>query len=228
MLSVVIPTHSSEEGLARTLASLVPAAAEGMVREVIVVVDDTGSRETGRATVADAAGCVIATSTGSWDARVRAGVAAVRRGTWVLCLPSAVLLEGDWFREVSAFIERAERRGVAPDAVGTFRLEVDAYGWRARLAETVIDFCNLLGMPTEEQGLLMTRRLWDEVLAPRGRLARHTDLVRRLGRRRIRRLRVSAVAAIVDGAAPPTVTARGILRHLMASLGLSALVPDVR
>lgn len=227
MLSVVIPSYRSEEGLARTLASLVPAAAEGIIREVVVVVD-AGAAETGGAQVADAAGCIIAHAAGGWDARVRAGVAAVRRAQWILCLPSAVLLEGDWFREVAAFIERSERRGVAADAVGTFRLEVDAYGWRARLAEGVIGFCNVLGMPTEEQGLLMARRLWDQALQSDRRIAGHTDLVRRLGRRRIRRLRVCAVAAIVDGAAPPTVTARGVTRHLMASLGLPVLGAPAR
>lgn len=228
MLSVVIPTYRSEEGLARTLASLVPAAAEGIVREVVVVVDPAGAAEGGGAKVADAAGCVIAPAPGGWDVRVRAGVAAVRRANWILCLPSAVLLEGDWFREVAAFIERSERRGVAAEAIGTFRLEVDAYGWRARLAEGVIGFCNVLGMPTEDQGLMMARRLWDHALAPDNHLRGHTDLVRRLGRRRIRRLRVCAVAAIVDGNAPPTVTARGVTRHLLASLGLSALVSAAR
>lgn len=39
MLSVVILTDNSEEGLARTLASLVSAAAEGVIREVAVVDD---------------------------------------------------------------------------------------------------------------------------------------------------------------------------------------------
>jgi hypothetical protein len=227
MLSVVIPGFGPEEGLARTLASLVPAAAEGIVREVVVV--DDGRSGDGGAAVADAAGCVVTRESGDWDARLRAGIAAVRRGHWVLVLPSSVLLEGDWYREVAAFVERADRRGVTGEAVGTFRLEVDAFGWRARVAEAVIGFCNIvLGMPTAEQGLVMSKRQWEAVLSSRRRLRRHTDLVRRLGRRRIHRLRVCAVAAIVDGAPPPAVTSAGVARHVLAALGLSVLVPDGR
>ena len=43
MISVIIPTLNSEIVLAHTLAALVPAAAEGVVREVIVV--DGGSSD---------------------------------------------------------------------------------------------------------------------------------------------------------------------------------------
>ena len=67
MLSVVIPTENSEEGLARTLASLVPAAAEGIVREVVVV--DAGSTD-GTRVVADAAGCSLAEGSGGYRAAV--------------------------------------------------------------------------------------------------------------------------------------------------------------
>jgi hypothetical protein len=223
MLSVVIPSFGSEEALARTLAALVPAAAEGVVREVVVVVDADAAEGL---SVADAAGCVVvAAGAAGWAARLRVGVAAVKRAPWILCLPSAVLLEGDWHREVATFIERAERRGVAQAAAGTFRLAVDADGWRPRLAENVIGFCSLLGLPAEEQGLVMTRRLWDRLLAPDGGVVGHADLVRRLGRRRIRRLRVAAVAAIVDGVPPPAVTAAGVARHLLAALGLPAPAP---
>ena len=43
MLSVLIETRNDEEGLARTLASLIAAAVEGVVREVIVC--DLGSTD---------------------------------------------------------------------------------------------------------------------------------------------------------------------------------------
>ena len=56
MLSVIIPSYNSEEGLARTLASLVSAAAEGIVREVAVA--DAGSTD-GTGAVAEAAGCLF-------------------------------------------------------------------------------------------------------------------------------------------------------------------------
>ena len=46
MISVVIPTLNAEANLAATLTSLVPAAVEGLVREVIVV--DGGSQDGSR------------------------------------------------------------------------------------------------------------------------------------------------------------------------------------
>lgn len=54
MLSVVIQTHNDEDSLARTLASLVSASVEGVVREVIVC--DGGSTDRTHL-VADHTGC---------------------------------------------------------------------------------------------------------------------------------------------------------------------------
>jgi glycosyltransferase involved in cell wall biosynthesis len=54
MLSVVIETNNDEDALARTLASLVSAAVEGVVREVIVC--DRGSTDRTHL-VAEHAGC---------------------------------------------------------------------------------------------------------------------------------------------------------------------------
>ena len=59
MLSVVIATKDSERALVRTLSALVPGASAGMVREVIVV--DDQSRDDTRE-VADIAGCQVMAS----------------------------------------------------------------------------------------------------------------------------------------------------------------------
>jgi glycosyltransferase involved in cell wall biosynthesis len=92
MLSVLIETRNDEEGLARTLASLIGGAVEGVVREVIVC--DTGSTDQTHR-VAEHAGCQYVTG----------GVAAgIRRakGDWLLLLePGARLMEG-WIDEVVA------------------------------------------------------------------------------------------------------------------------------
>lgn len=85
MISVVIQAGAGdEERLARTLASLVPAAVEGAVREAIVVNEDRAGEV---ARVADHAGCRVAAS-------LAAAVEAAR-GDWLLLLePGARLLEG--------------------------------------------------------------------------------------------------------------------------------------
>ncbi len=86
MLSVLIETRNNEEGLARTLASLVGGVVEGMVREVIVC--DLGSTDQ-TAKVAEHAGCRHLTAGG-----IGAGIAAAK-GDWLLFLePGARLVEG--------------------------------------------------------------------------------------------------------------------------------------
>lgn len=91
MLSVVIETHNDEDALARTLASLVGAAVEGAVREVIVV--DRGSTDqTSR--VADHAGCHYLAE-GGVDAAIRQS-----KSDWLLLLEPGSRLGGDWMEAV--------------------------------------------------------------------------------------------------------------------------------
>ncbi len=97
MLTVVIETRNDEEGLARTLASLISAAVEGVVRDVIVC--DAGSTDQTHC-VAEHAGC---------NYIAEGGVAAALReakGEWLLMLePGARLAEG-WTESVLAHIAK--------------------------------------------------------------------------------------------------------------------------
>lgn len=91
MLSVLIETRNDEEGLARTLASLVGGAVEGVVREVIVC--DVGSSDQTHY-VAEHAGCTYVASGG-----IRAGIEQAK-SEWLLLLePGARLAEG-WTEDV--------------------------------------------------------------------------------------------------------------------------------
>lgn len=86
MLSVLIETRNDEEALARTLASLVGAVVEGVVRDVVVC--DLGSTDQTRY-VAEHAGCNLIATGG-----ITAGIAAAK-GDWLLIVePGARLLEG--------------------------------------------------------------------------------------------------------------------------------------
>lgn len=96
MLSVLIETLNDEEGLARTLASLIGGAVEGVVRDVIVC--DTGSTDQTHR-VADHAGCHYVTG------GVAAGIRQAK-GDWLLMLePGARLAEG-WIDDVAAHTAR--------------------------------------------------------------------------------------------------------------------------
>lgn len=98
MLSVVIETHGQEDALARTLASLVGAAVDGMVREVIVC-DAASSEQTHR--IAEHAGCRYLAG-----ANATAG-ARQAKSDWLLMLePGARLMDG-WIEAVASHAEAA-------------------------------------------------------------------------------------------------------------------------
>ena len=86
MLSVVIETKNDEDPLARTLSSLVAAAVEGAVREVIVC--DLGSTDRTHH-VADHAGCTFLANGG-----IAAGIRQAK-SEWLLVIePGARLMDG--------------------------------------------------------------------------------------------------------------------------------------
>lgn len=98
MLSVLIETLDHEEALARTLASLISGAVEGMVREVIVC--DRGSSDA-TSRVAEHAGCSLV-ATGGISAGMRRA-----KADWLLFLePGARLCEG-WMEPVATHLGHA-------------------------------------------------------------------------------------------------------------------------
>ena len=96
MLSVIIETKDDEDGLARTLAPLVSAVVEGLVREVIVC--DGGSTD-GTLKVADHAGCRVVS--GEIAEAIRAA-----KSEWLLLLEPGARLTGDWQEPVAVHIAR--------------------------------------------------------------------------------------------------------------------------
>ncbi len=93
MLTVLIETRNDEEGLARTLASLIGGAVEGVVREVVVC--DRGSTDQTHY-VAEHAGCQYLASGG-----VAAGIRQAK-GEWLLLLEPGARLEEGWSDSVIA------------------------------------------------------------------------------------------------------------------------------
>ncbi len=91
MLSVLIETKNDEEELARTLASLIGAAVEGVVREVIVC--DRGSTDQTHR-VAEHAGCHYVAEGG-----IAAGVRQAK-GEWLLFLEPGARLADGWTEPV--------------------------------------------------------------------------------------------------------------------------------
>jgi glycosyltransferase involved in cell wall biosynthesis len=162
MLSVIIPTHNNEFALARCLAALVPGAVDGVVSEVIVA--DRRSDD-GTTTVADAAGCRLISLDEPRDERIAAALAAVERGRWILVLEPTVALEPGWQREVSAFVDAAERAGRAGERTAVFRFAFDEFVRPRRISQAVVSLrSHLFGLPVPEQGLLATRTALSKAL----------------------------------------------------------------
>ena len=154
MITVVIETHDDEVGLAHALAALVPAATEGIVREVVII--DRGSRD-GTLVVADAAGCTII------DARKVVGdsrhqAAEQARGDWLLFLSPLSTLAPGWQGEALAFIDRAVVSGDGRASAATFRGGRLVVGWRARMAEWSAGFqSRLVAAPRAGEGRLISK-----------------------------------------------------------------------
>ena len=195
MISVIIPTENSEAELVHALSALVPAAAEGVVREVIVI--DGGSTDhTER--VADAAGCVWASRKGaSRSERLTYGASIAKRGDWLLFLRPETLLEGGWHHEAQAFIERAARAPNGPRTTASFRLRYEAFGVGARLSESIAALrSQLLGMPYGNQGLLISRQFYQKLGGHRPLPElEDLDIAKRIGRGRMVFLRAAAVTS---------------------------------
>lgn len=192
MISVIIPTLNAEAGLAGTLAGLVPAAVDGLIREAIVV--DGGSSDA-TAAIADAAGADLVRGATGRGGQLAAG-AKRARFPWLLFLHADTLLAPGWEREASLFMERVDM-GARPLAAGAFRFALDDIGFRPRMLERLVAArCAALRLPYGDQGLLIPKRLYEEIGGYRPLpLMEDVDLVRRLGRRRLVMLGSRAVTS---------------------------------
>jgi glycosyltransferase involved in cell wall biosynthesis len=192
MITAIFSTLDDEVGLALALAALVPAATEGVVRDVIVI--DDGSRD-GTLKVADTAGCTIVREPGEAGRREALQSA---RGDWLLFFSPQAMLPPDWQDEVLAFTDRAIMAGKGREWAAVFRLRHTAAGFATRFADRLAVLrTRLVGKPLPEQGLLISKSLYRAAGGPRltyGEVARH------VGRRNLTLL--ATVAMVRDSRTP--------------------------
>lgn len=220
MISVVIPTLNAEAGLAATLTSLVPAAVDGLVCEVIVVDAGSSDRSVG---IAEQAGAEIVRTSPGRGSQLALG-AKQARFPWLLFLHADTILEAGWEREAVAFIERVSAGGRS-EAAAAFSFALDDLGVRPRIIEAAVAMrCALLRLPYGDQGLLIPRRLYEQLGGyAQMPLMEDVDLIRRLRRDQIVVLRSRAVTSAAryrrDG------YARRSLRNLLCLMLYYARVP---
>jgi hypothetical protein len=176
MLSVIIPTEGAEQPAVATLAALVPGAAAGVIREVLLV-DRAGTGVIER--VADVAGCRFLAFEGSRAAALAAG-ARQSRSPWLMFLHAGAVLEPGWIEETTQFMQRVSDSG-RPRA-GIFRYARSPYA-DARLGDGLKFVARMIAGPWADQGLLIARDHYDRLggHAPDARRA-EARLLRQLGR----------------------------------------------
>lgn len=192
MISVVIPALNAERQLPATLTALVPAAVDGVVREVIIV--DGGSTDKTR-NVADHAGADFLIAAPGRGSQLAEG-AAHAKFPWLLFLHADTVLEDGWANEAVDFIHRVDV-GEHPRAAAAFRFRLDDKGMAPRALEMIVRArCSALRLPYGDQGLLISRRLFDEVGGYRDLpIMEDVDIIRRLGRKRIALLKADATTS---------------------------------
>lgn len=181
MLSVVIPALNAADWIGPCLV----AVREADERVVV----DGGSTD-GTPAIAERNGARIVAARRGRGEQLAAGAAAAT-GDWLLFLHADTLLASGWREAADRHIER--QRGKA----ACFRFRLDSGGWRARVIEAGAALrVRLLAMPYGDQGLLISRRLYDEIGGYKALpLMEDVDLVRRIGGVRLQRLGVDAVTS---------------------------------
>lgn len=150
-LSVVMPTLNAQEGLQSALPALAEGLEAGLIRELIV--SDGGSTDATHV-IAQAAGAHLVTGRASRGGQLRRGAEAAS-GAWLLFLHADSVLPQGWTQAVASHLETDDR----PAA---FRLRFDVDG----IAPTLVaGWANLrsrvFGLPYGDQGLLISRHLYD-------------------------------------------------------------------
>jgi len=177
-ISVIIPTLNAERTLLGTLEAL------GAVAHCVVV--DGGSTDATQA-VATAAGAQVLTTRRGRGLQIAAGIAAAC-SDWLLILHADTRLQTGWRDEAAVHMRDH------PDRAAYFRFALDSAHRRARRLEAAVAWrCRVLALPYGDQGLLINRNLMRHVGGMRSLpLMEDVDLIRRIGRRRLRMLEVAA------------------------------------
>ena len=151
-LSIVIPTLNAAEELPGCLESLMEGVTLGLVRDLVI--SDGGSTDE-TLEIADAAGARLVRGPASRGGQLLRGVAESTSG-WILILHADTHLSPGWAQHVRAHMETG---GGCP---AVFRLVFRTTGLAAM---AVAGWANLrtqlLGLPYGDQGLLITRHMYD-------------------------------------------------------------------
>ncbi len=189
LLSVIIPTLNAARHLPAVLASIAQSD-NGAVSIEEIIVSDAGSQDN-TAPLAAAAGAIVLTGPCGRGHQLAAG-AERARAPWLLFLHADTILEPAWAEALQTFVKE---KGIMQAAA--FRFQLDDPRWRGRILEAMVALrCALLRLPYGDQGLLISRDLYDALGGYRSiPLMEDVDFVRRIGRARLTMLGATALTS---------------------------------
>lgn len=184
-VDIVIPTLNAAASLESTLAAL-PAHSDLAFSTTIC---DGGSRDDTVA-IARRAGAEIVTAPPGRGGQLATGAAA-GRAPWLLFLHADTRLEIGAGHVIAHFVRSIDGKA------GYFRLRFDADEAGARRVERLAAWrCRTFGLPYGDQGLLISRMLYERLGGYRPLpLMEDVDLVRRIGRKSLVRLEADAITS---------------------------------
>lgn len=183
IISVILPTCNAEDYLVRTLSSLIPGVVEGLIKEVIIV--DTGSTDA-TLEIADSTGCRIIHADPQRGLQLWQGCREAT-GDWLLILHPDSELSPQWLGAVRQHMKHHDKQA------GYFHINFDQPSLLSRLWSEMIAFrAKWLSMPGSDNGLLLSRPLYDAVGGYKDQVAfEDVTLVLTLGKARLRPLGVA-------------------------------------
>jgi len=188
MLSIIMPTLNASAHLPQSLTALVPGVLDGLVRELVVV--DGGSSDATLIIVEDAGARVINCAPGRGVQLQTGGKQA--KSDWLLFVHADTVLAEDWVGEVETFIKNRNKQ-----RAGVFRFALDDRRKRARILEMIVRVrCKLFALPYGDQGLLISRTLYDEIGGFKNLvLMEDVDIISRIGRKRLHYFQTTATTS---------------------------------
>lgn len=150
MLCVIIPTYNASRSLERVLSQVT-----GQVERIVV--SDCGSTDE---TIAGAVkhGAIIAMGAKGRGQQLALGANWAGEADWLLFLHADNALPENWRQSVEAHMTRH------PNSVGYFSYRADANGLWPRIMDFGVAMrCQWWGLPYGDQGLLISRKVYDAV-----------------------------------------------------------------
>jgi len=186
-VSAVIPVLDAADRIGPCLAALAEGAFDGLIAEVVIA--DGGSTDA-IAEIAEAVGARLIEAPRGRGPQLATGAAAAR-APWLLFLHADTVLPPGWPAAMRAHIE------TAPDRAGWCRLAFDSEAGMARLTAAWANLrARRLALPYGDQGLLISRAVYEAAGGyPPVPLMEDVALVRRLGRRRLAPLGITATTS---------------------------------